>query len=248
MLVSGLAAPAVAEAHAAKLKTKIVYVNTAGWSYRTHWSLDTTSVPTPVARGRLLYYKPSTKKWVGYSGRPVKVGCYGAEPGLRHFTVVKAKTDRRGYFRFPLKYQYSYYASYAGSAHTRRASRITRRIDSVDTRRLPPVVTTSTVDATNTRIAVTADYLFNPFVTRGDILMSAAIYLVDSGDVDGWPRAELGTYLAEDDLQATPGVAHLECGYVVPTARLEGKTILVESMLQYGSWGKPYWFDTIYLP
>ena len=234
--------PGVAHAATAKITTKIVYVNATGPGYAAHWSLDTTSVPDPVARGRLLYYKRSTKKWVGYSGRPVRVKTIGFVGPY----IVNVRTDKGGYFRFPLReYDGDYTASYAGSAHTRKASRTTRRIDSVDARALPPVVTTSTVDATRTRIAVTADYLFNPFVTDGTAQPAVYLYLGDPNDAGSY----VGRYRVNDVFQqmATPGVSHVECGFVVPTARLEGKTIVVESKLVYVD-GRMGYIRTNYLP
>ncbi len=231
MLMAGLAVPAVAQAGTAKLKTRIVYSgNTGADYYVVNWALDTTSVAPPVAKGRLMYYRSSTRKWVGYAHRPVAVTWGMAKSDHGVYPAGRFTTDSRGYFKFKMRAGV-YTTKYSGSSHTRSAQRSVFREDEVRSPVSPAAIVTSSVDASNTRVSVAFDYRYNQFVTAGDHDVYTELWVGDPED--GVVYAVNG----HDYVLARPGFGHQEFSYVLPTAMLEGKALGVDPSVGY-YWGR----------
>lgn len=160
-LLVAVMVPSVAAA-AGKVKTRIVFTNAIDdANYYAWWSLDDTSVPTPVARGRLMYYKPSVRKWVGYGKRPVtlwRTDIFGDAVAAGRTT-----TNGYGYFSFRLKAPTDYLARYNGSATSYATSRACSRVDGVASE-VVSRATTSSIDASRTLITITNSYRYNRFI------------------------------------------------------------------------------------
>jgi hypothetical protein len=215
----------MAQASTPKVKTKIVFVNLPGAGYYgSYWSLDDTSVPNPVAKVRLMYYRPSTKTWAGYAKRPVAIK-RDLLGGL-YIPIARVATDRRGYFSFKMEYPGSYRASYAGSAYGNKTSGSRSRQDTVETR-TSTVVTTASVDATRTRINIETDYRYNPFVPSAPGVRIVVMTLAGEE-----PVALYSGWMADPDRPLT-GYGHASISFVVASAAVEHRYVGVVSRVGY---------------
>jgi hypothetical protein len=221
------ATPAVAAA-SARVRTRIAFVNVPEDGYYCScWSLGTTSVPSPVARARLSYYRASTRSWVGYGKRVVTIQRYSDWDDTL-LAVGRRTTDKRGYFTFAMRFAETYTVRYGGSKSSLTSAKSADRVDWVAAETTVPVVTTSSVDATHTRVTIAADYLYNPYVDP-DVSLGLTLMAVD------WRQQwhELYTGIVENlDLPLT-GTGHAECSVVVPTTALEGRELAVWRSVWY---------------
>jgi hypothetical protein len=225
LLFAGLVSPAGAQA-ATRMKTKIVFTNVPDYGYYSAWwSLDASSAPSPVARARLMYYRPSAKKWVGYSNRPVSVV---RDSGFEDYTTVaRVKTDRLGRFSFTMARPSFYTAKYGGGSHSLKSSAAQERSDWVSTESTT-VATASSVDATRTRISIESTYRYNPYVPASP----GMDFLVIAQGTDARLRT-VGTAWAADTSSPLTGYGHASLDLVLANASLVGAHLRVVPRVEY---------------
>jgi len=239
VVLLALCFPAVSQACAQKAATKIVFAGTQQtdmedddlpWHYAVNWSWDTKSVPTPSARGRLLYYKSSTKRWVGYGKRRVSVA-----KGYPLDIMTRKTTDSRGYFTFKLIQPDEYTAAYAGSARSKKSSMQVMRIDNAPCRVGPAVISTRSVDATRSLVTVAIDYWYNPHVDQGMEPYTINAYINvnprDSGRISMSTQVQ-GT----GNIGVAPGVGHIEFSYLLPADVLANADMSSNPWFSYGAY------------
>jgi len=210
--------PAVAQAKTTKVKTKVVFYGRDAGAYREYWSLDTPSLPPVYAKARLMYYKRSAKKWVGYAGRTVRVT--RGDDFLDEDTLTwKKKTDSKGYFKVKMSRPSTYNVKYAGSKYSLPCGKSEYRFDEVSVRR-SSTITTSSVDATHTRYTFVTDYQYNPYVAQmqGHVGIRMGFAVTDDEYKDvRW------IYTGETELIERPftGFGRSEVSVVVPSDTFE---------------------------
>jgi hypothetical protein len=230
LLLVGLAVPSAALA-ATKVKTKIVLTNVPEEGYYSQWwDYETTSVPSPVAKARLMYFSPTAKKWVGYPHRPIKVLRYRVYDN--YVTVASPHTDKKGYFSFKLRHTSDYKAAYAGSAYSSKSSKRTSRTDWVSSESTT-VATTTTVDATRTRINIESDFRYNPYVNAE---AGVSVSVVSSSLLGaGLDWRTLYTGWVPDANAAHDGYGHASLSFVVPTQSFDQRYVFMMPAVSY--WG-----------
>jgi hypothetical protein len=235
VLTAVLVSPVAAQAGANSVKTRIVFYDANprghrdglpmyGFETPTAWSFETTSVPAPTVKGRLLYYRSSSKKWVGYAGKTV------------HVTYARPrKTDARGYFRLNLAAPQRNRAVYYGSKYSRPCMTWVDRIDYAKTE-TSSTLATSSVDASHTLICAVIDYRYSPHVLE---LAPFGSYVEDGIGVDLVSSLVVGDVGAvfvntsHDYNDVERGSGHSEWAYVVPNELIEGQLLAVRSKVEY---------------
>lgn len=222
-LVMGLFLPATALAHT-KVRTRVTLLN--GSSFERYWQYETTSTTPPTVKARLTYYQRSTGKWVGYGYRPVTLANQSeVEP-----TVVSRKTDKSGYFTFKLNTSGTYQLRHPADHYSYSSSKSVDRIDRVHVETTTRV-TTASIDASNTRIDIEIDYLYNPYIPE-DVGADAAAYTMNIFSEDYDYKFLYSGWCADPAVPRT-GSATARLGFVVPTSLYSTEYIFVMPGVSY---------------
>ena len=179
-----LAATAPTFAYAStRAKSRITFLNVIGSDpeagnpvhVRMTWSIDATTFPNPTVHARLDRWSKTKKRYVGYSGQAVKAYQYDLPvDGVSKKRIATLKTNTRGEFSLKPSAAGEYLATYGGNSSTKASSNLLDRFDDLEGM-VKTTVSTSSVDASTTRVDFDAAARYNPNYRQGGFIAGVRI-------------------------------------------------------------------------